>query len=78
MSCTAVQNLISQYIDGRLSGAEADVVREHVQECDDCAQDFKDSQFLSRLLKENLEFPEPPKDLPRSVIRTVERTKPEK
>ncbi len=75
MSCIAVQNLISQYLDGHLEGAEAELMRGHVRECADCAQDFQDSQFLSRLLKENLDLPEPPKDLPESVIRTVERDK---
>jgi anti-sigma factor RsiW len=73
MSCTAVQNLIAQFLDGRLTDPEAGVVREHVGTCRSCARDLENSRYLSELLKHNLDQPEAPKDLPLSVIRTVAR-----
>ncbi len=71
MSCTNVQNLIMPYLDGDLSKDESNAVEDHVQECRKCARDLDNSQYLSRLLKDNLDLPEAPKDLREAVIETV-------
>ncbi len=73
MSCTAVQNLITPYLEGRLTDPEAEVVHDHVRGCKRCARDLENSRFLSELLKNNLDQPEAPSDLPKCVIRVVER-----
>lgn len=72
MSCIAVQNLISEYIVGELTEEDAQVVLAHVDECADCRNDMENSRYLSPLLREHLELPDPPEDFPAAVRTALE------
>ena len=68
-SCTPVLNLMTPFIEGKLSPEEEKVVWQHIDNCKTCLEDFQNSLFLTHLLKENLALPEPPEELARSVVR---------
>ena len=44
---------------------------DHIDICSGCREEFKNSLFMTRLLKENLSIPDPPKDLTATIVRTV-------
>jgi hypothetical protein len=70
-SCTPVQNLMTPFIEGKLSPDDEKVVWQHIDTCESCLADFQNSLFLTHLLKENMSLPEPPADLARSVMQSM-------
>ncbi|MBI4865259.1 MAG: zf-HC2 domain-containing protein [Candidatus Riflebacteria bacterium] len=71
--CTPVLNLITPFIEGKLSPDEELVVRAHLERCRTCAEDLRHSLFLAQLLKDNLLLPEPPENLAQEVLRKTGR-----
>lgn len=63
--------MITSYVNGKLSPEEERVVSDHIDICSGCREEFKNSLFMTRLLKENLSIPDPPKDLTATIVRTV-------
>ncbi|MHB1459450.1 MAG: anti-sigma factor family protein [Armatimonadota bacterium] len=48
MNCRKVQNLISAYIDSELTGMEMLAIRDHVNHCANCNQEYKSLLRLKR------------------------------
>lgn len=48
MNCRKVQNLISAYIDSELTGIEMLAIRDHVNHCGSCDQEYKSLLRLKR------------------------------
>lgn len=66
--CTPVQNLITPLVQGRLSAEDEAVVRSHLQACESCRKDYKNSTYFSELLGGSLELPDPPKGMAEVVV----------
>ncbi len=49
-SCTEIKQLFSPYLDGQVNGAEMHAVTRHVEQCADCAREFKSIQRAQQLL----------------------------
>ena len=48
--CAKIQQLFSPYLDGQVNGAEMRAVTRHVEQCADCAREFKSMQRAQQLL----------------------------
>lgn len=49
--CVAVAELLSPYLDGRVTAAEKALVQEHLERCEDCAQELDSLRFTINLLQ---------------------------
>ncbi|MBL8898909.1 MAG: zf-HC2 domain-containing protein [Planctomycetes bacterium] len=68
--CSAVRDLASRYLDGRLSAPSRARVHAHLKECGDCLETYRSLQRLSTLARA-LPRADVPADLARRVRRTV-------
>ena len=66
--CETIRELISAMLDGELSQADAETVRAHIAECDDCRAMYQAFQALSAGLTAEEPVPE---DLHENIMSTV-------
>lgn len=66
------QELLSDYLDGELTGEELAKVEEHLQECEEC-QAERDSLESTLSVLSGLEPAEPPPDFLQQVNRKIRR-----
>lgn len=50
VNCRKTNNLISAYIDGELPGVEQHMVREHLQQCNECRKEYEELLSMKRAL----------------------------
>lgn len=50
MNCSKVNNLISAYIDGELTGDEQILVRRHLRDCTTCTEEYESLMATKRLI----------------------------
>lgn len=72
-SCTPVLNLMTPFIEGKLGPDDEKIVWSHIDACKSCMEDYQQSLFLTHLLKDNMNLPEPPEELSQTVARAVSR-----
>lgn len=68
-SCEKIQEMISSMLDGELSAADEELVREHIALCEDCAAMYDDFSALSNEL--NKELQEVPASLHSRIMKGV-------
>lgn len=52
MNCQAANNLLQDFIDGRLTGPESELISVHLKRCSACSVKYQDSLAVVELLKE--------------------------
>jgi hypothetical protein len=57
VNCQATNNLLQDYIDGRLTGRDSEFVSAHLEECAACTEDYQNTLSVIELLKD---VPVPP------------------
>lgn len=75
MNCTEVNDRCDRYLDGRLDPSEADAVREHLENCRSCADEFG---FLRGLREQAATLPralDPPRDLWPGIAQRIAEAK---
>ena len=70
MQCSAIQPLLSDYLDGSLSSAQARPVREHLDGCVRCRRDWEMLRATGRLVA-HLGGETCPVDLRDSIERAI-------
>ena len=68
MNCNSVQNLLSAYIDGELRGTDSIQVRDHLNHCDSCREEFSGLQAVHQMLRSVSNAPEPPEFLEEKLL----------
>ena len=53
MKCSDVQDRLSAYYDGELSGTARDSVAQHLSACEQCTSEYAGFESLSRIVKES-------------------------
>lgn len=71
--CETIQELISAMLDGELSQADAEHVRAHIAECDDCRAMYQAFQALSANLTADTPVPEGLHENIMSTVRSADR-----
>lgn len=73
MSCQRVVSMLSAYIDGEVHGQDANLVKQHLEQCASCAQELKVLQRTTEVLRAVPEV-EPPASLMEQIeAATVKR-----
>lgn len=77
MNCKSVEQRLSAYLDGELTGTEMMAIRGHLHDCRACEEEANYLRLLKRHLCETA-VPEPPTDLADRLIASIreERTQP--
>ncbi|MCS6777961.1 MAG: zf-HC2 domain-containing protein [Chloroherpetonaceae bacterium] len=70
MNCRYVQQRLSAYIDGELSGFEHRIVRQHLSGCPECAAEHQGLLTTKRLIS-SLRAHEPPRELPERIFSAI-------
>src|SRR5690349_14585766 len=74
MNCKTAQSLLSAYVDEELTGREMLQMREHLNDCPECAEEHTCVEALKRLLGAS-PVPEPSADFEdRLVLRVLSAT----
>ena len=71
MDCAAIQELLSEYIDGTLDAKTVQVVERHVSVCEDCKETLASLSAIVEELK-TLEPVEPPADFLEKIHQRME------
>jgi anti-sigma factor RsiW len=72
MNCKSVQNYLSAYLDGELSGSEGLAVREHLSQCHECESEARHLRTLKELLR-GLPVYEPSEGFEERLVSNVVR-----
>lgn len=75
MDCREVKNKISEYIDGRLTGEEATLIREHLDRCASCLETVESMTRLIGLMQ-NIDTVDEPETILRDVKARLEKRAP--
>lgn len=70
MNCRKANNLISAYIDGELSGVEHIMVREHLDQCADCREEYDTLVSMKRTLA-SIKMQAPRTELPSQIMARI-------
>lgn len=70
MNCRYVQQRLSAYIDGELSGFEHRIVCQHLAGCPECAAEHQGLLTTKRLIS-SLRVHEPPHELPERILSAI-------
>ncbi len=70
MNCSEFDNLLCDYVDGNVNGAEKLVFEQHMAECASCAELAKDSMAVAGFL-ERVAVVEPPPELVTRILFDV-------
>ncbi len=70
MNCSAVCNALSAYIDRELPGQQMLSIRDHLNACPQCHQEWKELSSLKSQL-ERMPMVEPPTDFEERILRIV-------
>lgn len=73
MNCQATNNLLQEFIDGRLAGLEAELVCAHLKECSACSVKYQDTLAVVELLKE-VRVPPASPDFPTRILKHATNT----
>jgi anti-sigma factor RsiW len=71
MDCKVFRERLDRYVDGELSGADADEAREHLKGCASCARAEAGLRHLRSSLKRVVERHRPPRELEGEVLRAL-------
>lgn len=70
MTCKAVSNRLSAYLDGELAGREMLDVRAHLAQCPQCELEYRELARMKQCLS-GFGCAEPPADLEERLVRSV-------
>ncbi len=70
MNCRKVNHLLSAYMDGELPGIESLQIRDHLNSCQACCDDYNELLHMKRLLG-RLKVQTPVHDLPVAIFQTI-------
>ena len=76
MSCNTVQAKLSAYLDGEISGVEMQQIRQHVNACASCQEEFNTLRSVQSALRDLPATPEPPDFLVEKIHRSVAASRP--
>lgn len=76
MDCCKVQEVLSEFLDGRLQGKDKNFIEDHLHECLACRAEYKKLKNLVTALKSLPEVPAPPNFLAILQQRLAETNKP--
>lgn len=71
MNCQRVDNLMSAYIDGELTGAEMLAIRRHLHDCQDCAEEYESMRVVKQAVG-RLRNVAPRQDFAQAILARVE------
>src|SRR5580658_2496124 len=72
MKCAEIRELFSPYLDGRVSGSEMRTLTSHVEQCNECAQEYAAAQRTQQMLS-SLGRKKAPMDLPLKLRIAISR-----
>ena len=73
MPCSEVLAIVYQYLDGELTHADYARVRQHLDECARCLQEYGLDQVIKHLVRRSCGVDVPPADLRQKVIMRIHR-----
>ena len=76
MSCNTVRAKLSAYLDGEISGVEMQQIRQHVNACASCEEEFNGLRSVQSTLRDLPPTPEPSEFLVEKIQRSVATSRP--
>lgn len=70
-SCAEVLDRVYEFIDGEIDGAKRHAIKEHLDECGPCLQEFGLEEQVKAIVKRSCSDPAPP-DLRAKVLAHLE------
>jgi anti-sigma factor RsiW len=70
LNCRKVNNLLSAYMDGELPGIESLQIRDHLNACNQCAEDYNQLLHMKRLLG-RMKVQAPAHNMPERIFQTI-------
>jgi predicted anti-sigma-YlaC factor YlaD len=70
VNCRKINNSLSAYVDGELTGVEHQLIQKHLQECLECREEFEGIVQMKRLLS-NVKVQTPRPELAGRILETV-------
>ena len=70
MNCRKVNNSLSAYVDGELTGVEHQLIKQHLQACTECHEEFEGIVQMKRILS-NVKVHTPRPELAGRILETV-------
>ena len=67
MNCSKIQNLLSAYLDGEVTGEEQQLIRRHLRDCKVCSEEHDSLQTTKRLIC-GLSVRQPRSDLEQMIL----------